>query len=268
MTLRAALRASASRSPGMPATTARSSPRRPTASTEFDDDPAGLVVTCRRLLMHHPDCAPLWWLCARVLAAPDPSEAAWEAEGARARRPHPWPTRGAAPLPARASRSRCSAGPSSPARRSTLASRPRSARGAAARTVTTTLARTAGAQRRYRAARRCDRGLGARAVARARRDRGARARHVRWSSRARPTLLEQLTKPTTLVWLVAGVGPGAAGPALRRDDRPLDAAGGPRPRARRRADRRPHRRTHGARAPGAPRRRVDCPVAPELLRLG
>ena len=47
---------------------------------EFDADPAGLVVTCRRLLHHHPDCAPLWWLCARVLAAPDPSDAAWEAE--------------------------------------------------------------------------------------------------------------------------------------------------------------------------------------------
>jgi hypothetical protein len=47
---------------------------------EFDDEPAGLVVTCRRLLQHHPDCAPLWWLCARVLAAPDPSDAAWDAE--------------------------------------------------------------------------------------------------------------------------------------------------------------------------------------------
>jgi hypothetical protein len=47
---------------------------------EFDDDPAALVVTCRRLLHHHPDRAPLWWLCARVLAAPEPSEAAWDAE--------------------------------------------------------------------------------------------------------------------------------------------------------------------------------------------
>ena len=44
---------------------------------EFDDDPAALVVTCRRLLHHHPERAPLWWLCAKVLAAPDPSEAAW-----------------------------------------------------------------------------------------------------------------------------------------------------------------------------------------------
>ncbi len=48
---------------------------------EFDDDPMALVVTCRRLLHHHPERAPLWWLCARVLAAPDPSDAAWEAEG-------------------------------------------------------------------------------------------------------------------------------------------------------------------------------------------
>lgn len=46
----------------------------------FDDDPAALVVTCRRLLHHHPERAPLWWLCARVLAGPEPSEAAWDAE--------------------------------------------------------------------------------------------------------------------------------------------------------------------------------------------
>lgn len=45
---------------------------------EFGDDPAGLVVGCRRLLAHHPDAAPLWWLCARVLAAPDPRRAAIE----------------------------------------------------------------------------------------------------------------------------------------------------------------------------------------------
>jgi hypothetical protein len=47
---------------------------------DFDDDPMALVVTCRRLLQHHPDCAPLWWVCSRVLAAPEPSDAAWEAE--------------------------------------------------------------------------------------------------------------------------------------------------------------------------------------------
>jgi hypothetical protein len=47
----------------------------------FDDDPAGIVVACRRLLDHHPASPMLWWLCARVLAAPDPADAAWEAEG-------------------------------------------------------------------------------------------------------------------------------------------------------------------------------------------
>jgi hypothetical protein len=47
----------------------------------FDDDPAGLVVACRRLLHHHPDVGALWWLCSRVLCAPEPAEAAiaaWE----------------------------------------------------------------------------------------------------------------------------------------------------------------------------------------------
>jgi hypothetical protein len=42
----------------------------------FDDDPAGLVVACRRLLHHHPDVGALWWLCSRVLCAPEPAEAA------------------------------------------------------------------------------------------------------------------------------------------------------------------------------------------------
>jgi hypothetical protein len=45
----------------------------------FADDPAGLVVACRRLLSHHPASGALWWLCARVLTAPDPAEAAWQA---------------------------------------------------------------------------------------------------------------------------------------------------------------------------------------------
>lgn len=47
--------------------------------TGFDGDPAGLVVSCRRLLAHHPASGALWWLCARVLCAPDANEAAWEA---------------------------------------------------------------------------------------------------------------------------------------------------------------------------------------------
>ena len=45
----------------------------------FADDPAGLVVACRRLLSHHPASGALWWLCSRVLTAPEPAEAAWEA---------------------------------------------------------------------------------------------------------------------------------------------------------------------------------------------
>jgi hypothetical protein len=45
----------------------------------FADDPAGLVVACRRLLSHHPASGALWWLCARVLTAPEPADAAWHA---------------------------------------------------------------------------------------------------------------------------------------------------------------------------------------------
>jgi hypothetical protein len=45
----------------------------------FGGDPAGLVVACRRLLAHHAASAPLWWLCSQVLAAPDAMDAAWRA---------------------------------------------------------------------------------------------------------------------------------------------------------------------------------------------
>lgn len=45
----------------------------------FGGDPAGLVVACRRLLAHHPGAATLWWLCAQVLAAPDAVDASWSA---------------------------------------------------------------------------------------------------------------------------------------------------------------------------------------------
>ena len=45
----------------------------------FADDPAGLVVACRRLLVHHPAVGTLWWLCGRVLTAPDAASAAWDA---------------------------------------------------------------------------------------------------------------------------------------------------------------------------------------------
>jgi hypothetical protein len=43
---------------------------------DFAHDPTQLVTVCRRLLAHHPTCGPLWWVCAHVVAAPDPSDAA------------------------------------------------------------------------------------------------------------------------------------------------------------------------------------------------
>ena len=46
---------------------------------DFDDDPAQLVLVCRRLLAHHPANGPLWWLCARVVGASDPAAAAVDA---------------------------------------------------------------------------------------------------------------------------------------------------------------------------------------------
>jgi hypothetical protein len=44
----------------------------------FADDPPGLVAACRRIVDRHPTSGPLWWLCARVLTAPDgPRADAW-----------------------------------------------------------------------------------------------------------------------------------------------------------------------------------------------
>jgi hypothetical protein len=45
----------------------------------FASEPASLVVACRRVLAHHPAHGALWWVCARILAAPDPIVAAREA---------------------------------------------------------------------------------------------------------------------------------------------------------------------------------------------
>jgi hypothetical protein len=45
----------------------------------FASEPASLVVACRRVLAHHPANGSLWWVCARILAAPDPASAAREA---------------------------------------------------------------------------------------------------------------------------------------------------------------------------------------------
>ncbi len=49
------------------------------ALAAFRDDPAGLVAACRRIVDRHPTSGPLWWLCARVLTAPDGQREAWEA---------------------------------------------------------------------------------------------------------------------------------------------------------------------------------------------
>lgn len=46
------------------------------ALRSLGDDPAGLVVCCRRILERHPDAGALWWFAATVLAAADPREAA------------------------------------------------------------------------------------------------------------------------------------------------------------------------------------------------
>src|SRR6476661_7426545 len=45
----------------------------------FASEPASLVVACRRVLAHHRSSGPLWWVCARILAASDASAAAREA---------------------------------------------------------------------------------------------------------------------------------------------------------------------------------------------
>src|SRR3954467_425052 len=38
----------------------------------FADEPASLVVACRRVLAHHRSHASLWWACSRILAAAEP----------------------------------------------------------------------------------------------------------------------------------------------------------------------------------------------------
>jgi hypothetical protein len=45
----------------------------------FRDDPAGMVAACRRIIDRQLTCAPLWWLCARILCAPEPMREAHQA---------------------------------------------------------------------------------------------------------------------------------------------------------------------------------------------
>lgn len=44
-------------------------------------DPAGLVVSCRRIVERHPTSGPLWWMCAHLLTSPDPASTAHELAG-------------------------------------------------------------------------------------------------------------------------------------------------------------------------------------------
>jgi len=49
------------------------------ALAAFDGDVAGLVAAARRVIERHPTSGPLWWLCSRVLTAPDGLRDAWAA---------------------------------------------------------------------------------------------------------------------------------------------------------------------------------------------
>lgn len=49
------------------------------ALAAFHDDPPGLVAACRRIVDRHPTSGALWWLCARMLTAPDGRREAWDA---------------------------------------------------------------------------------------------------------------------------------------------------------------------------------------------
>src|SRR4051812_46156885 len=49
------------------------------ALSTMGDDPAGLVVACRRLVDHQPRLGVMWWLASTVLSASEPENAAWQA---------------------------------------------------------------------------------------------------------------------------------------------------------------------------------------------
>jgi hypothetical protein len=42
------------------------------ALCEMEFDPQSLILACRRIVERHPTMAQLWWLCANVLASPEP----------------------------------------------------------------------------------------------------------------------------------------------------------------------------------------------------
>jgi hypothetical protein len=43
----------------------------------LQQDPMGLVVSCRRIVERHPSSGALWWLCARLVTSTDPFREAW-----------------------------------------------------------------------------------------------------------------------------------------------------------------------------------------------
>ncbi len=45
----------------------------------FSDDPAGMVMACRRMLARHLTVGPLWWMASRACCAVDPMREAWAA---------------------------------------------------------------------------------------------------------------------------------------------------------------------------------------------
>jgi len=49
------------------------------ALSGLTDDPGGLIMSCRRLLVRHPTAGALWFLCARLLTAGDVRAEAWAA---------------------------------------------------------------------------------------------------------------------------------------------------------------------------------------------
>ncbi len=46
-----------------------------------ETEPPAVLMACRRLVERHPACGPLWWVCARLVTAADPTVEASRAAG-------------------------------------------------------------------------------------------------------------------------------------------------------------------------------------------